>query len=156
MSISWRYVTSILILSSVYSLIHTFRGTVTMAKATAAKRRKRTARAKASRANGTVNKAQAIRDAAKKLGRKVRPKDIIAALAAEGITVSSPQVSATLKAAGYRRSRAPAARQRPGRAAQAGRSKCRSSICWRPRRWRTSWAASKPRRRRSKCLTKLA
>ena len=52
-----------------------------------------------------VNKAQAIRDVAKKLGRKVRPRDIIAALAAKGITVSSPQVSMTLKSAGYARVR---------------------------------------------------
>ena len=52
-----------------------------------------------------TNKAQAIRDEAKKLGKKVRPKDIIAALSAKGITVSSPQVSTTLKSAGYRRVR---------------------------------------------------
>ena len=76
-----------------------------MAKAPAAKRRKKTTHTKASHAHGGVNKAQAIRDAAKKLGKKVRPKDIIAALAADGITVSSPQVSSTLKAAGYRRTR---------------------------------------------------
>ena len=76
-----------------------------MAKAPAVKRRKKPAHAKANHSHGGVNKAQAIRDAAKKLGKKVRPKDIIAALAAEGITVSSPQVSSTLKAAGYRRTR---------------------------------------------------
>ena len=76
-----------------------------MAKATAVKRRKKPVHSKANHAHGGVNKAQAIRDAAKKLGKKVRPKDIISALAAEGITVSSPQVSATLKAAGYRRTR---------------------------------------------------
>ena len=85
-----------------------------MAKAPVAKRRKKTAHTKASHPHGGVNKAQAIRDAAKKLGKKVRPKDIIAALAAEGITVSSPQVSSTLKAAGYRRTR------RTGRAASTG------------------------------------
>ena len=56
--------------------------------------------------DGSINKAQAIRDAAKELGgKKVRPKDVIAALAAKGITVSSPQVSSTLKAAGYRKTR---------------------------------------------------
>jgi hypothetical protein len=38
-------------------------------------------------------------------GRKVRPKDVIAELAKEGITVSSAQVSSTLSAAGYRRKR---------------------------------------------------
>ena len=76
-----------------------------MAKAPAVKRRKKTAHTKIAHSHGGVNKAQAIRDAAKKLGKKVRPKDIISALAAEGITVSSPQVSSTLKAAGYRRTR---------------------------------------------------
>ena len=68
--------------------------------ATATKRRK-----KPSKTRGGVNKAQAIRDAAKKIGGKVRPKDVIAALAEQGIVVSSPQVSSTLKAAGYRRTR---------------------------------------------------
>jgi lambda repressor-like predicted transcriptional regulator len=52
-----------------------------------------------------VNKAQRIRDAAKSLGKKVRPKDIIAELAKEGIHVTSAQVSTTLSAAGYRRRR---------------------------------------------------
>lgn len=52
-----------------------------------------------------VNKAQRIRYAAKKLGKKVRPKDIIAELAKDGITVSSAQVSTTLRDAGYRRRR---------------------------------------------------
>jgi hypothetical protein len=54
--------------------------------------------------NGT-SKAQSIRDAFEELGKKARPKDIIAALAAKGITVTSPQVSMTLKAAGLRRGR---------------------------------------------------
>jgi hypothetical protein len=71
-----------------------------MATATA-KRHKKVTKSK-----GSINKAQAIRDAAKELGgKKVRPKDVITALAAKGITVSSPQVSSTLKAAGYRRTR---------------------------------------------------
>lgn len=70
-----------------------------MAKKTPAKRRR-----KQSASNG-VNKAQAIRDAANELGKKARPKDIIAALAAKNITVSSPQVSSTLKAAGLRKGR---------------------------------------------------
>jgi len=63
---------------------------------------------KSGRKNRTTNgtsKAQSIRDAAKELGGKVRPRDIIAALKAKGITVSSPQVSSTLKAAGWRRRR---------------------------------------------------
>ena len=51
-----------------------------------------------------INKAQRIRDVAKSLGRSVRPRDVIAELAKEGIKVSSPQVSKTLRDAGYRRS----------------------------------------------------
>jgi len=62
---------------------------------------------KPSKKPGTVNKAQAIRDEATVLGKKARPRDIIAALAAKGITVSSPQVSSTLKAAGLRKGRKP-------------------------------------------------
>jgi outer membrane biosynthesis protein TonB len=57
-----------------------------------------------STSNG-ITKAQSIRDAAKAIGGKPRPRDVIAALAAKGITVSSPQVSSTLKAAGLRRRR---------------------------------------------------
>src|SRR6185437_3603354 len=51
------------------------------------------------------NKAEAIRVAAKSLGRKVRPRDVIAILKEQGITVSSAQVSTTLKAMGMRRTR---------------------------------------------------
>ena len=59
---------------------------------------------KAKKQPGT-SKAQAIRDIAKELGRKARPRDIIAALAEKGIKVVSAQVSMTLKAAGMRRRR---------------------------------------------------
>jgi arginine repressor len=52
---------------------------------------------------GEPSKAQRIRDVAKALGRKVRPRDVIAALAKEGVKVSSAQVSMTLRSAGYRR-----------------------------------------------------
>jgi hypothetical protein len=55
--------------------------------------------------SGKVNKAERIRQAAKALGKNVRPKDVIAELAKEHITVSSAQVSTTLRAAGYRRKR---------------------------------------------------
>src|SRR5262245_34940955 len=65
--------------------------------------KKRTTR-KRTDSNGT-SKAQAIRDTAKELGKKARPRDIVAALAAKGITVASAQVSTTLKAAGMRRGR---------------------------------------------------
>jgi arginine repressor len=60
--------------------------------------------AKASNA-GEVSKAQRIRDVAKTLGRKVRPRDVIAELAKEGVKVSSAQVSMTLRSAGYKRRR---------------------------------------------------
>ena len=49
------------------------------------------------------NKAQAIRDEIKSRGKKVRGRDIVAALAAKGITVAPSQVSNALKAAGFRR-----------------------------------------------------
>jgi hypothetical protein len=47
----------------------------------------------ARRKRGSVNKAQAIRDEFATLGRKGRPRDVIAALKAKGIAVSSAQVS---------------------------------------------------------------
>jgi len=56
-------------------------------------------------ATPATNKAQAIRDIAGELGKSARPRDFIAALAAKGITVTSPQVSMTLKAAGLRKGR---------------------------------------------------
>jgi transposase len=52
-----------------------------------------------------TSKAQMIRDVAKELGKKVRPRDVVAKLAEKGVKVSSPQVSVTLRAAGYRRKR---------------------------------------------------
>jgi len=59
---------------------------------------------KSAGANETT-KAELIRQAAKKIGKKVRPRDVIAALKEQGVVVTSPQVSKTLKAAGYRRKR---------------------------------------------------
>ena len=61
--------------------------------------------AAATSSTGETSKAQRIRDVAKTLGKKVRPRDVIAELAKEGITVSSAQVSMTLRSAGYRRKR---------------------------------------------------
>jgi arginine repressor len=63
------------------------------------------AAASTTNASEHINKAQKIRDVAKTMGKKVRPKDIIAVLAKEGIKVSSAQVSTTLRAAGFRRKR---------------------------------------------------
>ena len=51
--------------------------------------KKKTARGKRTK----LNKAQAIRDQFMAQGRSARPKDVIAALKAMGITVSSAQVS---------------------------------------------------------------
>jgi arginine repressor len=51
------------------------------------------------------SKAEAIRSAAKSLGKKVRPRDVIAMLQEQGITVTSAQVSTTLKKMGMRRTR---------------------------------------------------
>ena len=62
-------------------------------------------RTRGKRAAAETSKAQRIRDIAKTLGKKVRPRDVIAELAKEGITVSSAQVSMTLRSAGYRRKR---------------------------------------------------
>ena len=50
-------------------------------------------------AHGT-SKAQAIRDALGHLGRRTRPRDVIAHLKAGGVVVSPAQVSAVRKAAG--------------------------------------------------------
>ena len=67
--------------------------------------RRKSADIKPAKQSGTTSKAQSIRDMAKQLGKKSRSKDIITALAEKGITVTSPQVSTTLKAAGLRRGR---------------------------------------------------
>jgi arginine repressor len=72
-----------------------------MAKKSAPKKRKSK---KQSSTNG-VSKAQSIRDTFKELGKKARPRDIVATLGEKGITVTPQQVSTTLKAAGLRRGR---------------------------------------------------
>ena len=61
------------------------------------------------------SKAAAIRSAAQSLGKKVRPRDVIAMLKDQGITVTSAQVSTTLKRMGMR----PKGRDRKSRAAAA-------------------------------------
>jgi arginine repressor len=62
-------------------------------------------RRKAATANGAgdVSKAERIRQLAKAMGRSVRPRDIVATMAKEGVKVASAQVSTVLSAAGYRR-----------------------------------------------------
>jgi len=64
-------------------------------------RRKKSAAAKAEQ----PSRAELIRQTAQSLGRRVRPRDIIAALKDRGVTVSSTLVSKTLAAAGFRRRR---------------------------------------------------
>jgi arginine repressor len=60
---------------------------------------------RATSANGAErgSKAEAIRSAARSIGRKVRPRDVIAMLKEQGVDVSSAQVSTTLKAMGMKR-----------------------------------------------------
>jgi arginine repressor len=57
----------------------------------------------AGRSAGT--KADAIRDAAKTLPKPIRPRDVVAALAEKGVTVSNAQVGQVLKGMGMRRRR---------------------------------------------------
>jgi hypothetical protein len=52
-----------------------------------------------------MSKADAIRDAVSRLGRKARPRDVIADLAEKGVTVTSPQVSSLMKKLGIKRRR---------------------------------------------------
>jgi arginine repressor len=71
-------------------------------------RKKGAGRAAATSINGSAergNKAEAIRAAAKSLGKKVRPRDVIAMLKEQGIEVSSAQVSTTLKNMGMKKVR---------------------------------------------------
>jgi arginine repressor len=67
----------------------------------------------ASNGSAQTSKAERIRQVAKGMTKPVRPRDVTAALAAEGITVSSALVSMTLKGMGMRR------RRRGGKAAIA-------------------------------------
>jgi hypothetical protein len=55
--------------------------------------------------NDNASKAELIRQTAKALPKPIRPRDIIAALKEKGVSVSSQQVSSTLRAAGFRRRR---------------------------------------------------
>lgn len=64
-------------------------------------------------------KAEAIRAAARSIKGKVRPRDVIAMLAEQGIEVSSAQVSTTLKAMGMRKT---GRGRKPGRPAATARA----------------------------------
>jgi arginine repressor len=66
-------------------------------------RRRAAASGGAEAAGGT--KAERIRQVAQTMKKPIRPRDIIAELASEGLAVSSAQVSAVLHEAGYRRRR---------------------------------------------------
>jgi|SRR5215469_6731606 len=54
---------------------------------------------------GEVSKSEQIRQVARSMGRKVRPRDVIARLAEQGVAVSSPQVSTVLAGMGMKRRR---------------------------------------------------
>lgn len=64
-----------------------------------------TAPAAASSATGKERKADSIRRVAGGMGKRVRPRDVIAALRAEGLKVSFAQVGQVLKTMGMRRRR---------------------------------------------------
>ena len=69
-------------------------------------------------ANGAaVTKAELIRQTASAMGESARVRDVVAALKAQGVAVSSPQVSKTLKAAGIKLQRR--GRRRAGASAAA-------------------------------------
>jgi hypothetical protein len=53
--------------------------------------------------NAGESKAEQIRQIAKGMGGKVRPRDVIAQLAEQGVTVSSAQVSTVLRSMGMKR-----------------------------------------------------
>ena len=92
------------------------------------RRKKKSAAKRSASRNGAAkhgNKAEAIRAAAKSLGGKVRPRDVIAKLREQGITVSSAQVSQTLKAMGMRKVRRG---RKPGAAAASRTSNGSTSI----------------------------
>ena len=89
------------------------------------RRKKKVAAAKTVSRNGASKhgvKAEAIRAAAKSLGKKVRPRDVIALLKKQGITVTSAQVSTTLKRMGMRKVRRGRKPGRPAAAVHAARS----------------------------------
>jgi hypothetical protein len=65
--------------------------------------RAKSARPSAEPASATT--ADAIREAARALPKPIRPRDVIAALAEKGITVSNSQVGQVLKGMGMRRRR---------------------------------------------------
>lgn len=68
-------------------------------------------------AAGGTSKAEAIRQSIRRFGKRFRPRDVIADLAAEGIEVSSAQVSTIAKTLGMRprpKGRGAAAGPRPG------------------------------------------
>lgn len=90
-------------------------------------RKKKAAAAKAVSRKGAGErgeKAEAIRAAARSIGGKVRPRDVIAMLVEQGIEVSSAQVSTTLRKMGMRKTKRG---RKPGRpAASTGAAHSRS------------------------------
>ncbi|HET6883879.1 MAG TPA: hypothetical protein VFI31_27240 [Pirellulales bacterium] len=70
---------------------------------------------------GDERKADSIRRVAQGMGKRVRPRDVIAALRAEGIEVSFAQVGQVLKTMGMRR------RRRGRKSARAGTNSARAT-----------------------------
>lgn len=64
---------------------------------------KTSGRKKKSSKGGRGSKAEAIRAQIKSMGKRMRPRDVIAELKAQGIVVSSAQVSTVAKSMGMRR-----------------------------------------------------
>lgn len=82
------------------------------------RRPRRAARAQtAAQAVGTESKADSIRRVAGGMGKRVRPRDVVAALREEGLDVSFAQVGHVLKSMGMRRRRGG---RKPGGARAAG------------------------------------
>ncbi|HVA49328.1 MAG TPA: hypothetical protein VNH11_23385 [Pirellulales bacterium] len=71
-----------------------------------------------SRDSGRGAKADAIREVAQQLEKPIRPRDVIAALGARGVTVSYAQVGQVLKGMGMRRKK----RRKGGRRAATART----------------------------------
>ena len=80
------------------------------------------------------NKSQMIRDTAKSLGKKVRPRDVVAKLKEQGVDVTPALVSTVLGKLGYRRKRRGKKASTASPAAAKPTSGLNVAAWWRPRR----------------------
>ena len=90
--------------------------------------RTRAATSVASTGAGGERKADSIRRVAQGMGKRVRPRDVIASLRAEGVEASFAQVGQVLKSMGMRRRRRGRRRMAESRAARASHSAGSMSI----------------------------